>query len=61
MTEARHQETGEFIYLILALAIVIPMGFIDNIAKFTKFSIFANILTQGCVVAIISTSISIST
>jgi hypothetical protein len=44
MKEARHQETGEYIYLILALAIVVPMGFIDNIAKFTKFSIIGNIL-----------------
>jgi len=29
------------------------MGFIDNIAKFTKFSIFANILTQFCIITII--------
>lgn len=47
------QEAGNFIYLILALCIVIPMGFIDNMALFTKFSIVANILTWFGLISVI--------
>lgn len=46
MSDAEDEsEAGNWIYLLFALCIVIPMGFIDNMALFTKFSIVANILT----------------
>ena len=34
----------DFLYLLIALAIIVPMSFIDNITTFAKTSIFANIL-----------------
>lgn len=39
------QNSGDFIYLVLALCIVVPMGFIDNMALFGKFSLVANVCT----------------
>lgn len=33
----------ELVYLAFALCIIVPMSFIDNLAYFTKFNIFANV------------------
>jgi proton-coupled amino acid transporter len=52
---SEEQETGDWIYLILALCIVVPMGFIDNMALFTKFSIIANLLTWFGLLSVIGT------
>ena len=45
--------SGDWIYLLLALCIVVPMGFIDNMALFTKFSIVANILTLFSLISVL--------
>lgn len=38
-----NKNNDDFIYVLFALCIVVPMGFIDNMALFTKFSLIANI------------------
>jgi len=36
-------ETDEFVYLLIALAIIVPMSFLNNMVLFSKFSLIANI------------------
>ena len=36
---------GDWIYLVMAFCIVLPLSFIDNMALFAKLSLFANTLT----------------
>ena len=60
MSDAAQEDdgAGDWIYLVLGLCIVIPMGLIDIMALFTKFSIVANILTWFGMVSVIGTASS---
>lgn len=50
----------DFIYLLIALFIIVPMSFINNVATFSKISFVANIMISITLLAIMSVKLLIN-